>query len=135
VVDGIVASTYVSLQAGHDDVRLQNGWSTGISQHDYVHMGLAPLRLLCMGVSGRMCATNAEGMPWYAAFSVSVNLWVNQQTTMVQLLSFSVIGILTGICLAAESVFGASRAPLVMLALALLVWKMVLRRKQKKAIV
>lgn len=140
VVDGIVASNYVSLQASHNHVRLQNGWSTGISQHDYVHMGLAPLRLLCLGVPGRFCATDSytnEGMPWYAAFSVSVNLWVNQQTTMVQLLSFSVIGILTGICLVAEAVFGATHAPLAMLALAVLAWNVVLRRRrrQTKAVV
>jgi Hint module len=138
VVDRIVVSNYVSLQTSQDTVQLQNGWNTGIPQHDYVHMGLAPLRLLCLGVSGRFCATDSyiEGMPWYVAFSVSVNLWVNQQTTMVQLLSFSIIGILTGICFATEAIVGAAHAPLAMLlTLAMLTWTVVHRRRPQKAVV
>ncbi|CAB9522096.1 expressed unknown protein [Seminavis robusta] len=138
VVDGIVASSYISLQHGHNDVKLQNGASLGISQHDYVHMGIAPLRLLCLGVSGRYCSTDyytSEGMPFYAAFSVWVNLWVNEQSSMVQMMAFGVISLLTGACLAAETMFGASRAPLALCAMATAMLHVLVhrRRSQKNA--
>ena len=49
VVDGIVASSYISLQSSADEyVELQGGFKV-MSQHSFVHMTLAPFRFFCMG--------------------------------------------------------------------------------------
>jgi hypothetical protein len=119
VVDGIVASSYISLQSSAMEyVELKGGISTGMSQQDYVHMGLSPLRLVCMGISSRLCAetkNNEYGMPYYAAFAVQVNQWAHSQNIFVQTLVLLAVPILTGICLLLENTFGPSWAPLAVL--------------------
>lgn len=125
VVDGIVASSYISLQEGKNFVELKSGSLPQLSQHGYVHMGLSPMRLLCMGVSSSYCTTyNEEGIPFYAALSIDLNLWANEQGAAVQALAFTGIFLLTGASLAAETVFGPSLAPLAIFILAgLLLWR------------
>ena len=117
VVDGVKASSYISLQAGNDFVELENGASLlGMTQHDYVHMGLSPMRLLCVGISSHYCSTDNEaGMPFYARLAVKVNQWINGQPVSVQAVLFSSIVVLTGTSIAMEAVFGPARAPLAVL--------------------
>ena len=120
VVDGIKASSYVSLQAGNDFMELQTGAPVlGLSMHEYIHMGLSPMRLLCMGVSSQYCNTqNEDGMPFYITLSVQANQWISKQHMAIQVVLFSVIIFLTGISMALENVFGPSLAPLAVLSLA-----------------
>jgi len=124
VVNGVVASSYVSLQKGQNHVVV---WEElpflGMSQHDYVHCGLAPLRLLCMGVSSRYCTSyDHNGMPWYAALAVDANEWIFDRQphhARVRAVALGIITLLTGICLVLECIFGPSLAPLAVCSMAL----------------
>jgi hypothetical protein len=118
VVDGIVASSYVSLQSNAKEfVEFQGGISTGVSQHDYVHLGLSPFRLVCMGISSSLCASyNEDGMPHYAAFAVKLNEWAHAQNVVLQALTLLAVILLTGVCMMLENTFNATYAPLVVLA-------------------
>jgi len=123
-VNGVVASSYVSLQKGQNHVVV---WEElpflGMSQHDYVHCGLAPLRLLCMGVSSRYCTSyDHNGMPWYAALAVDANEWIFDRQphhARVRAVALGIITLLTGICLVLECIFGPSLAPLAVCSMAL----------------
>lgn len=119
VVDGVKASSYISLQAGNDFMELKNGTPVlGLSMHDYIHMGLSPMRLLCMGVSYQYCNTeNEDGMPFYITLSVQANRWINEQHMAIQAVLLSSIILLTGISMTLENVFGPSLAPLAVLSL------------------
>ena len=122
VVDGAKASSYVSLQAGKNFMELENGASVlGLSMHDYIHMGLSPMRLLCIGVSCQYCKTQKNGMPFYITLSIHANQLINSQPMPIQVLLLSCIIIPTGISMSIESILGPSFAPLAVLVLAVLI--------------
>jgi hypothetical protein len=134
VVDGIVASSYVSFQAEAEDededeetdanTKAGTGVSRlGLSQHDYVHMGLSPFRLVCSSTMMRMiispsfCSAtttttttsntnniihppnaDTDGMPSYVAFAVTLNQWAQAQHWFVELGVLLLVVVLTGSC-------------------------------------
>jgi Hint module len=88
-VDGIVSSCYVSLQTGASEyLELQGGIKTFLPQHHMVHMWLAPIRMVCMGISPRICNSFDEdtGLAHFAQFSFAVSQFLDRQTLMVQIL-------------------------------------------------
>ncbi|CAB9501073.1 Protein hedgehog [Seminavis robusta] len=112
VVDGIVASSYVALQVGSKDyVQLNNGWNA-IPHHTYMHIGLSPLRQVCLGLSPRLCShdDNEEGMPSYVAFAKKFTHDVHSQSIVVQVMVLLGTVILMTVLVAVESVFGATYA-------------------------
>jgi len=156
VVDGIQVSSYISLESNKEqqhfqstNVRIASTTTTSIismimSQHEYVHLTLAPMRLLCIGASTAFCSTNsASGIPWYANLGMKVNVWIqNQQQqsysgVVVQMVCYFVIVLLTGICFTLESAFGPTIGLYVLVVLFLVVLVALIagcatRRKAKK---
>lgn len=117
VVDGIVASSYISLQKNADEfVQFQGGISSYLSFQDAIHMVLSPFRMLCMGVSSKLGNIyTEEGVPLYAAYGMEFASWVEQQNIVVQLILFLAVGALTGASLFVENTFGPSLGPLAVL--------------------
>jgi hypothetical protein len=118
VVDGVLASSYISLQSNAKEfVELQGGITPGMSQHDYVHLGLSPFRLVCMGISSSLCSSyNEDGMPHYAAFGIKLNKWAHAQNVALQTLTLLAVILLSGVCMMLENTFSATYAPLVVFA-------------------
>jgi len=130
---GVKTSSYISLQAGNSAVQLQNGISLlRMSQHDYIHAGLSPMRLLCMGISSSYCSTdNESGIPFYARLSIAVNEWINAKPVMVQAVAFASVLVLIGSSAAVETVFGPSLAPLALLLLGTIISLVIKKKKQQ----
>lgn len=117
VVDGIVASSYVSLQQESNEFVQVKGISTGMSQHNYVHLGLSPFRLVCQGVDSSMCDTYDEaGMTRYVRFSVSLNQLADTQNGFVQAFILLTVAMLCGVCVILENTVGATLAPFAVVA-------------------
>jgi len=115
VVDGVVASSYISLQKESNEFVQIQDMSTGISQQQYVHLVLSPFRLLCQGVSNNFCtAYDQEGMPYYITYGIAANNWASNSGILVQSLALALFCLLAGFFMILENTFGASLAPLVL---------------------
>jgi len=108
VVNDVLASSYVSVQGKESDFVEVGGGMKIMSEHDWVHMGVSPMRLLCHRLSSKICEHyDEEGIPYYASFAIKVNQWSRRQHPVVHaLLVFSVI-VLTGACFLAEKAVDA----------------------------
>ncbi|CAB9513960.1 Protein hedgehog [Seminavis robusta] len=126
-VDGVIASTYISLQdkeASAEYVDFQGGMNSGISHHDFVHMVLSPFRMLCSGVSSNMCTPTAnDGMPLYVSKGLDFAKWADKQNLVVQGLLFLLVATICMACFAVEASFGPNLAPLAMLVAAVIWYK------------
>jgi len=118
IVDGIAASSYISLQKESNEfVELQGGFSTFMSFHDGIHMALSPFRMFTMGVSSSLGNIYTEdGVPVYASYAMDFANWVNNQNILVQFFFFLAVGALAGASMFVENTFGASMGPLVLVA-------------------
>jgi Hint module len=88
-VDGIVSSCYVSLQKGASEyVELQGGTITFLPHHLIVHMWLAPVRMVCMGVSASLCQSFDEvtGNAHFVELGFAVSQFIDRQHLIVQIL-------------------------------------------------
>jgi Hint module len=88
-VDGIVSSCYVSLQQGASKyVELQGGIRTFLSHHRMVHMWLAPIRMVCMGISSSLCKSFDEetGLAHFVQLGFAVSQFIDRQNLIVQIL-------------------------------------------------
>lgn len=111
VVEGIVASNYVSLQHGQDQIVAKGG--AIMSQHRGIHMAMSPLRMLCMGVSNSFCNTdNEQGMPAYVHRGIALARFAEEQNIVVQYLMALVAIVVFASSLFVENTFGAAMAPL-----------------------
>jgi len=118
VVDGIVASSYISLQKDSNEfVELQGGFSTFMSFHDGIHMVLSPYRMFCMGVSSSLGnAYTEDGIPVFASYGMDLAKWANNQNVVVQFFLFLAVGALAGAFMFVENTFGATFGPLALVA-------------------
>jgi hypothetical protein len=94
MVDGILVSTYVSLQQhAMEFVEMKSGLFPSIlSYHTYVHVGLSPFRIVCTKVSSSLCTRyDEDGVPYYAALAMRVNTWVHNQNGLVEVAAFMVL--------------------------------------------
>ena len=121
VVDGVVASAYVSFQEDAPEyVERQGRISTMVSYHNYIHLVLSPFRLICMMGSmspGLICTSyNDEGLPPVVSFGMNLIKWANRQNIVVQSLVLLAIAIVSGICTLVEVItIGTSWRPLLLL--------------------
>jgi Hint module len=78
IVDGIKASSYIALQdRAVEYLELQHGFHP-MSQHDAVHLFLAPFRLICRATSADFCHEyNDNGMPHYVANGLKLAQWID----------------------------------------------------------
>ena len=120
VVNGVKASSYITLQEGSDNVELQGGFQL-MSQHDFVHLMLSPFRMMCMGgVSSAACHSyNENGMPHYIGYGLELAEWANQLPLLLQGVLFAAFVFLARAFMLFEGLFGASYGPTMMLASAL----------------
>jgi hypothetical protein len=141
VNEGIVASTYISLQDNQPSkaqyVELQGGIGTKLSHQTYAQIGFAPLRLLCQGISSQLCSTTTnydhDGLSWYVNLAIEVHGWAHEQSIVLQSLVLGIIMIATGICYGLECMFlGASYAPLLVLVATTLGYQTWNTKKKKK---
>ena len=125
LVDGILASSYVSMDPGSpENVNVLN--SMGImSQQDFVHIGLSPFRLICQGMPARfsetICRVNDDddGLPLYVSVALRLMRFFHQcQSIFIQSIFLTMVFSLTGTCFLAESAFGAKYAPTAVLVIA-----------------
>ena len=117
VVDGVQASSYISMQeAGTEFIQCQ-GVNLPMSQQDFVHTVLSPFRLLCQGVSSSLCeSANEDGIPHYVDYGMKFIQWADKtQTLPVQILILVAAFFVFGTSMFLENVFGASWTPLVAL--------------------
>ena len=122
VVDGIVSSCYVSLQHNTEPTWVLGGnFITPIAQHLLAHMGLAPARLACMGISGEFCKSyNADGFSHFVEIGIALSNFIDNQPMILQsMLSIAFLGSF-GFIYALECVMGPKLA-LFALALGVLV--------------
>jgi Hint module len=93
LVDGIMASSYISLQQdAREHIELgESGFTVAISQRVMVHMFLSPLRMYCLGWTKEPCESyNEEGLPPFVAFGLNLADWGNRQNVFVQLVGLVV---------------------------------------------
>jgi hypothetical protein len=117
VVNGIAASSYISLQENGNEYVLMQGGFAVMSYQDFIHMALSPYRLFTMGVSSKMGNSYTEdGIPTFASAGMDLAKWADSQNILVQV--FLLIGFLavTGASMFMENTFGPSMAPLAMFA-------------------
>lgn len=122
VVDGIVSSCYVSLQHNSEPNWVLGGkYNTPIAQHLLAHMGLAPVRLACMGISGEFCKSyNADGFSHFVEIGIALSDFINNQPMLLQSMLSIAFLVVFGFIYALECVLGPKLA-LFALALGLLV--------------
>jgi hypothetical protein len=96
VVSGIKASSYVSLQEDAIEyVQYPNGISTGLSQHDFMHLAIIPFRMVCSKglsipyVSG-LCQSydDTTGMPYFVSYGIGMTNWIQELCLPLYLVSF-----------------------------------------------
>ena len=76
-------------------------------------MGLAPFRMLCMGVSSTFCGIkNNDGMAFWVDWGMKLASFADKQSLFVQIIMLAVILIISVPVYALEVVFGAAYAPL-----------------------
>jgi hypothetical protein len=117
VVNGITASSYISLKEnGKEYVEMQGGFAI-MSYQDFIHMALSPYRLFTMGVSSRMGNTYTEdGIPTFASAGMDLAKWADNQNILVQVFLLVAFLVVAGASMVMENIFGPSMAPLAMFA-------------------
>ena len=126
VVNGILSSSYVSIQDDAPAIVQHPLLQFWLSEHMLSHLWMAPFRMLCMGVSSKFCVEHPhseEGILEWLLTGQSLAKWANSQHMILQV----PVGILTFVALigafAVETIFGAAFAPLALLAAAALVMR------------
>lgn len=128
LVDGIVASSYISLQQdAREHIELgESGFTVRISQRVMVHMFLSPLRMYCMGISSVLCQEyNEEGLPPYVDFGLKLADWGNLQNVCIQLVGLFLLFLLLVPSVLIEDLAGPEMGPLMLViaAISLILYK------------
>lgn len=125
VVNGVIASQYTSFQTNNNDesgamIKLGGRVFTGISQHGGMHMALAPVRWMCLGVSQNLCQSYGDDARHsLAGFGLAANEWTQSQDIVVQAVIVFLVFVCTAPFLFVEVMVGANWAPLLAFALGL----------------
>ena len=132
IVDGIESSCYVSLQRDASEfVEFQEGMPSPISQHFMVHMTLAPVRILCFGVSSDLCK---NGIANFVRMGFAISEFSDKQACIVQIVIFFVHVAVFGSCHLLECIFGPKFALLAVLLLGPLVKLLRMHDRSKLAL-
>eukprot|EP00797_Seminavis_robusta_P034033 Sro802_g204590.1 Desert hedgehog protein (243) ;mRNA; r:9890-10626 len=111
----LVINAYIAPQK--DDQELfttLNGLIT-IPHSSYIHLYLAPLRVVCLGISSMPCQLMHEhGMPLYIKWGIDViNMAHRYSNVYAELIFFVISGIFLSGFVAVEALFGATLGPLI----------------------
>jgi Hint module/Subtilase family len=116
LVNGIKVSSYVSIQKGlPDDVMLKiPGISSGMSQHQVVHLFLSPIRILCLGgVLAELCSTDNidrdTGYPPFVSLGLGIAIFCDEQNGFVQFLLYIIFVVTFGSLHLVELLISSSR--------------------------
>lgn len=86
VVNGVSASCYICLNTPSSNK--EDALLMGIlSHHDFLHMTLAPLRMGCQMLAGKVSweqDVSSDGMPYYVAWGLDVLQWAIEQPGYVK---------------------------------------------------
>jgi len=112
VVNGIKASSYVTMQKDGVEFAMILGTPVPVSQHDIVHMTLSPLRMLCLGMSSGYCKShNDEGIQLFVSHGMKLvehcEKWNSRLLQMFALVAYVVV---LSLFLGVESIFGPTWA-------------------------
>jgi len=120
VVNGIVASSYVSMQDhAVEYAEFSNGAKIPfLTQEMGCHMSMSPMRMLCMGVSSSFCEVHDEEglMPWVRLGHMLLHWGMGFNVFVQALLCGLYFLVLAGINVI-ELVFGATWSPLILASL------------------
>lgn len=122
VVDGIVASSYISLQEfAREHIELgESGFTVNLSQRVIVHVALSPYRMYCMGLTSNRCQSyNENGLPHYVAFGLKVADWGNAQHVLVQLFGLMAFFVILSPFVVVEDLAGPEYGPTMLLVIIL----------------
>jgi Hint module len=129
VVDGVAASSYIAL----DDTEeyMDFGGFLRLSHHTFVHLTLAPFRVVCMGINDKPCHVYDQGgMPFYVRWGIDLIQDVaNGNQVLVKVPLLALILSVQAAFLGMEYLFGATVTPLIVLFLAIFTRR---RRAQAK---
>ena len=110
IVDGIVASSYISLQDATNMVQI-DGVNLPLSQHTGIHMTLSPFRMVCSFVE---CSSyDEQGMAPFVSQGMKFVHWAESQHFFIQLVLLALGLAVVSACMIVESSMGA---PLVVVA-------------------
>ena len=110
MVNGIMASTYIALQAGDEHVKFG---PFKFSHEAFVHFTLSPMRVVCMGIVDAPCRmTNEEGIPLYIRWGMDLIHMITEGSYAASAFLLAALPLLL-VFVAFESLVGASIAPLV----------------------
>jgi len=136
VVNGIVASNYISLQENAVEyAEFSNGVEISFfTQQLGCHMWMSPMRLLCIGVSSRFCESHDEDglMPWirfgqqFLEWGLKLNVFIQAILLGAAFLMFSGFNLV-------ELVFGAEWG--VMICVPLLISLLLISRSRLSVVV
>lgn len=144
LVNGIQASSYVSISDEGASKTLATFDVYNFSEQNLAHWWMSPFRMLCMGVSSNFCSTNPKMMSQYHDETQGILKWLlmgREYARVADNLSFivhHVLGVPTfflfGFCLLIETLFGAAFAPTAVFAMASLgAWYASRRNAAQKA--
>ena len=114
IVNGIVASTYNSLQGYAEK---EGGYfATIYSNQALIHLVNAPFRLLCLGISSTLCQSQnfADDLPYYISWGNQLSRWTLRQGFALQVMVLAVVGGFCGFCMLLEGIVGARWGPLML---------------------
>jgi len=128
MVNGILASTYVSIENTAPVTMHDTKYFPFISVDKISHWWMSPYRLVCLGVSSNLCKNptrDGKGILQWFTFGKSFAEFVNQQSFFVRVFVMGVpMFLVFGVFILAEAVLGGpSLAPLAVMAIVTaLVW-------------
>ena len=130
IVNDISVSTYIALQNNDQeyfqvvvDKKGDNKISL-MSHQKFVHLYLAPFRMLCMGISSQLCgAVDADGIPLYISYGMKLVHHIGERNVFVQLVFLLVTFPIYLFFLAMEKLVGSAVAPLAIFTAAFLAMK------------
>jgi hypothetical protein len=108
VVDGIVASCYSDSSSAQQEFPL--GYSA-LTKHAVMHMELSPMRMLCFGISTKLCNIHQEdGMLRYIYYILECDQAIRVQSNAVQVLLAIFSLAIASVCMLIEYTLGAEDA-------------------------
>ena len=104
VVNGVAASTYVSIDDEAPDIVQQ----FGISQQNLFHWWLTPYRMTCMGLSSKVCQEDfaENGIIHWLNFGEKFAMYGQQQHWIIQKIGVTILSLFLLVFVASEAVFG-----------------------------
>lgn len=123
LVNGIVSSNYIALQDTHEEFAqlFWGGKGKGqqinfLSHHTLAHLYTTPFRLLCTGISNKLClARNSDGISVFLDLGVKIALTAERQNVLVSIIFFVVTIPFMTVLSVVENKFGVHLAAFVVL--------------------